>query len=241
MPNQSKIIETNNITDIIQHVDDKTLAIFDIDNTLIDPVQDFGGYKWSIHLTKRFTAKGFDFDYALDRSYQLYDVVRKLVNFKAVETNTSEVIKKVQAGCHKSMALTARAFYMGDGTHENLVSAGMEFAQSTIHGEPVKFTETAGFLNGILFSGLKMKKGECITKFLDMINYTPERVLFVDDARHYIENIYDTFSGKNIPITCVRYGATDEREAAFDPARSDRELIQMIGHERFKEIFEEIL
>ena len=39
-----KIIESKKIADVFNHVEKGTFVVFDIDNTLIDTVQDFGGY-----------------------------------------------------------------------------------------------------------------------------------------------------------------------------------------------------
>ena len=66
-------------------------------------------------------------------------------------------------------------------------------------------------------------------------------MVFVDDSKGNVEDVYETLSSKDIPVTCLRYGATDEREATFDPARSEKELIKIIGLGRYKEIFKELL
>ena len=50
--------QTNKIVDVFKYIDDKTLVIFDIDNTLIEAVQEFGSYAWMCSMTSRLQKKG---------------------------------------------------------------------------------------------------------------------------------------------------------------------------------------
>jgi FMN phosphatase YigB (HAD superfamily) len=237
----SKIIESKKIIDVLNHIDDKTLVVFDIDNTLIDTVQNFGGYAWSCHVTKRFQDKGFDFPVALMKSYNILAQMIEFVDFKGIEPETSGVIKKLRERNILSMALTARMHSMSKNTNHALLQAGIDFFETAIHDQKIQFNPTAAYERGVLYTGPKLRKGECLVLFFEKIGYVPEKVFFVDDSQHHVEDVHETLQSKNIPVTCLRYGATDVRESKFDPARSEKELVAAIGKERYNSIFKELL
>ena len=169
----SKIIESNKITDVLKHVDEKTLVVFDIDNTLIDTVQEFGGYAWSINMTKRFLDKGFDFSEALVKSYALLGDVIEEIDFKVIEPETASVITKLREKNILSMALTARMLTMSSCTDRSLLGVNINFFEPAICGDTIQFSSTAGYTNGVLYAGPDFNnKGECLTLFLDKINYS---------------------------------------------------------------------
>jgi len=236
-----QIIESTKITDVFDYVDDGTLAVFDIDNTLIDTVQNFGGYAWSCHVTKRLQDRGFDFPIALLKSYDILAQVIEFVDFKEIEPETSDVIRKLREKNVLSMALTARMHSMSKNTNGALLQADIDFFEAAIHDQKIQFNSTAAYERGVLYTGPKLRKGESLVLFFEKIGYVPKKVVFVDDSKGNVEDVSKTLHSKNIPVTCLRYSATDDREAKFDPARSERELFDAIGEERYATIFKELL
>lgn len=237
----TKIIESKKISDILNHVEEGTLAVFDIDNTLIDTVQNFGGYAWSCHVTKKLQEKGFEFPDALIRSYAILEQMLGFVDFKVIEPETSGVVKKLQERGISSMALTARMSSMADITCSSLQSVGIRFFDPAVFDQKIEFSPTASYEKGIFYTGPEMRKGDSLVSFFEKTGYTPEKVVFIDDSKHHAEDVYKILHAKNISVTCLRYGATDAREAAFDPARSEKELIGAIGREQYDSIFRELL
>lgn len=237
----SVIVESNRINDVFNHVEEETLIAFDIDNTLIDTVQNFGGYAWSLNVTKRLQDKGFDFPVALLKSYNILAQILEFVDFKVIEPETSSVIKKLREKNIFSMALTARMHSMADSTKRALSNVGIDFFDLRFYPNKIQFNPTAAYEKGILYTGPKLCKGESLVLFLEKIDYTPKKIVFVDDSKHHVEDVYKTLSSKNIPVTCLRYGATDDREAKFNPAVSEKELQSIIGIKQYNEIFKELL
>jgi hypothetical protein len=64
------------------------LVVFDIDFTLIETVQEFGSYVWSINITKRLQEKG----------YSYADAIKKLV-VATEQCIVSEIIEKNNLLC----------------------------------------------------------------------------------------------------------------------------------------------
>ncbi|MFC1841716.1 DUF2608 domain-containing protein [Candidatus Dependentiae bacterium] len=237
----SQTIESNKITDIFNYVDDKTLVIFDVDNTLIETVQEFGCYTWSCNMTSRFEKKGIEYFQAMQKTCAIFAKIKDFISFKTVEPEALDVIKKLESDNIKTMALTKRMFSTKQSTIEQLLSVNIEFSKKTIHDKEIKFDDMIGFSEGILYSGLGDNKGECLISFLEKISYTPENIVFVDDGKHHVENVYSNVTAKNIPITCIRYGAADQRVANFNPAKADTELLNIIGNDRYNLIMKELL
>ena len=53
----SQIIETKKMSTILNHIDDNTLVVFDVDNTLIEPKSLIGGVAWFKNTAKKFEIK----------------------------------------------------------------------------------------------------------------------------------------------------------------------------------------
>ncbi len=233
--------QTNKIVDIFKYIDDKTLVIFDIDNTLIETIQEFGSYAWSCCMTSRFQAKGYGIQDAMKRSCAAFAQIEEFVEFKTVESETLDVINKLQNKNIKTMALTKRLFSMKQSTSKQLSSVNITFLQNAIHDKEIEFDSMAGFADGILYSGLNDSKGEWLITFLEKIDYLPANVLFVDDAKHHIDEMHKTLNVKGIPTTCIHYGATDLRMSQFNPARADKDLLEAIGRAHFDSVLKELI
>ena len=64
--------------------------------------------------------------------------------------------------------------------------------------------------------------------------------MFIDDSKDHVESVSKSLHKNNIPCVCMRYSATDEREAKFDPEKAEKELLNLIGTERYNKIFREL-
>lgn len=236
-----KIIESKKIVDVLNHADQKTLVIFDIDNTLVETVQEFGSLAWHANMTKKLRSKGTEYFQAMQKTCAAFAEIENLVSFKTIEPETLEVVKTLNQQNIPNMVLTKRMFSTKRSVVKQLRSTGLEFSQNTIHDKEIKFTELRGFAEGILYSGLGDDKGECLLSLFEKINYTAEKILFIDDERHHVEEFYKTLNAKGIDTTCIRYDGADERVAKFNPAKADQELLAVISQERFNNIFKELL
>ena len=175
------------------------------------------------------------------KSYNILAQIIDLVDFKVIEPETSGVIKKLREKSVLSMALTARMCSMSDNPDRELLRAEIDFFKAAVHDGEIRFNSTSSYKKGVLYTGPELRKGECLILFFEKIGYIPEKVVFVDDSKGNVEDVHKTLHSKDIPVTCLRYGATDAREAKFDPAVSEKELCDYIGKERYNEVFKELL
>lgn len=192
-------------------------------------------------MTSRFQEKGYEIQDAMKRSCAAFAQIEEFVEFKTVEPATLDVINKLQNKNIKTMALTKRLFSTKQSTSKQLALVDITFLKNAIHDKEIEFDSLAGFADGILYSGLNDNKGEWLITFLEKINYLPANIVFVDDAKHHVDEMHKTLKAKGIPTICIHYGATDLRAAQFDPARADKDLLKAIGRKRLDSVFKELI
>jgi len=236
----SKIIESKKIIDVLNHVSKDTLVLFDVDNTLIWSAEEFGSLEWSSHISGRFHKNGLDIVEAMRKSCQIFEQVEDLVSFKPVEAETIDVLNSLREKGIDNIGLTARMFSLSVPTEKHLTSVGIDFSGSSLHNEDIIFDDMCAFSNGVLYSGLRREKGAALIRFLEKIEHKPGSILFVDDTKHHVEEVHESLNSYGIPTTCIRYGRADSRAAMFEPARADKELIKIVGQERFDLLFKEL-
>ena len=239
----SRIIESNKITDVLNYITPKSLVLFDIDNTLIESIHEFGGHAWFLFMVERFKEQGLQEPVAIKKSSATFTQMQDVLTFKTVESETITVLDQLKTKNIKAMAVTARWIALAQSTFRHLESLKISFHNNVLHDEEMSLGEISGFSKGILFTGDENEKlkGEFLISFFEKIGYTPEHVVFVDDSMKQVEHVYKTLQEKNIACHCIRYGATDSRMNQFDPARAQNELLQVVGAQRYKSIFEEVL
>ena len=235
----SKIIESKKIIDVLNHVNKNTLVLFDIDNTLIWSIEEFGSLEWSSHISSQFHKDGLDIVEAIRKSCAIFEQIGDLISFKPVESDTLDVLSKLNKKKIGNIALTKRMFSLSIPTVKHLISAGINFSNNSLHTEEVVFDDMFAFSKGVLYSGLRKEKGSALIKFLEKINHKPDNILFIDDSQHHFKEVHENLNSYGIPTTCIRYGGADHRSKTFDPARADSDLIKVVGQERFDLLFKE--
>lgn len=238
--NINRIIEIKKITDILNYVNQDSLVVFDIDNTLIQSVQEFGGQSHFFSTIKRFKKQGLKECDAIKKSSVAWTEFQDYISYKTVEQKTVNVIETLKNKNIKSMALTARWSALAKKTVGTLKALKLAFDNNSFYDKEIKLGTISCLFKGILFTGDEKEKGESLILFFEKINYIPKHVLFIDDSIDHVESVYKSLDKNNIPCVCMRYSATDEREAKFDPEKAEKELLNLIGTEHYNKIFSEL-
>jgi len=113
-----------------RHGADKVLVVFDIDNTLLTSVPDFGSdawFKWQDAIRQRPGCEGDrvaeDFDGLLDVQYLAYSIGK----MRPTQADTAAVIRSLADADHGVMALTARGPEIRSPTVRELGRNGVVF------------------------------------------------------------------------------------------------------------------
>jgi len=218
---RAEIHEIRSMTEILPYIDEQTLLVFDLDNTVIEPVQTLGSDQWFQSLLKQA--------YTVDQAVSLWSQVQPLSQMKAVEAITPEIILSDQLVGLKVMALTARPANLAQVTENQLLSIGVSFLGSPVYGDDVADMNGQGaqgpqYIHGIEFVGPTSSKGEALVQFLHHINFKPGRIVFVDDTAKHTITVNDSLTSEGIENFEFRYGALDAQVAAFDSKVAEIEL-----------------
>lgn len=221
-----EIRETASMAEALATVDEQTLLIFDLDNTVMKPSQTLGTDQWFDHLVRQHIAAGRSQDEAINRAIALWSAVQRATTVVPVESTTPNLIKGIQRRGITVMALTARPLDLIDTTTKQLKSIGVDFTRTPVLDRQLELRsdDLAKFAAGIVFVGPKNNKGKVLVQFLQKIGLAPKRIVFVDDKSKHVHNMDEAFKASTTSYIGFRYGATDEEVANFDAGIADVQL-----------------
>jgi Protein of unknown function (DUF2608) len=209
--------ESKHILDKLDVLDEGSLVIFDLDNTLIEPHQLLGSDQWfeaCLRMNKEDYGDKLGFELTLD----MYNKIHQSVQVKTVEEKTHDLLN-FAAKRHHILALTSRGKSLFEATHRQLASVNLCFNQSilfkdkSISLEHISEQTHAG--NGIIFAGGK-NKGHCLDQFLAGLNINPKffgHIVFIDDKQHHLEHVHTIAKNYGVEFTGIRYGRLDHKLA----------------------------
>ena len=218
------IVETNRFDDIIPYLEEispeNLLVVCDIDNTLLQSTHELGSVAWGEYMINLYISKGISKRNAEEIESILWKTVRPHISVEPVDPRTSSVIEEIQRRKIPIIALTARSPDELDYTFEELESVMIDFSKQKVASNCYLHFETnskAMFLNGVLFATLFNTKASVLLSFLEKYQMTPDRIIFVDDKRHHVEDIEKACLARGIECIGIRFGGADERCKKFNP------------------------
>ncbi|MBS0286355.1 MAG: DUF2608 domain-containing protein [Proteobacteria bacterium] len=195
----AKIFQTDNFKDGLYFIEKykaifkKILALFDIDNTVLSYRHTLGTDQWFDFDFNEFMKKGKTADQAKETTLSLYlDFVKKIhaEDVYAVEEDTPEMIRKIQAMGIDALALTSRGSYLLEVTKEQLQRFEIDFNKGTYQGSKKLLSKSPEgiFTNGMILTG-GSHKGEGLFESLADFSQCPEFMLMWDDRLSNLEKV----------------------------------------------------
>lgn len=227
----AEIIEISNMDEIKPYIKSDTFILFDIDNTLVEPVQELGNDQWFYCLLKSHLNKEISFETALRKSLAKWQAIQLLTEVKIVEKGTDEIISNIQKQGILAIGLTTRGLELCTCTVNQLKSLNMDLSLTS----PLKTNSLFDlkhpvlFYNGILFTN-GTHKGKAFIEFLNYVQLKPSHVLFINDKATHLKEIEETCLQQNMAFTGLRYGYLDIKVNNF------QEEIAEIQFQPFKNI-----
>lgn len=232
-PTRAEILKINSlqaIVDAYAQMQGNILFVFDVDQTLIMPVDAI----WQEDRLCYVDPLAND----QCQNYDLKDIVRgqKISErflhcaMRPVEQMTVSVVTDLQK--HASViALTNLApdqfGYISsfkDWRYKQLFDMGMDFSHCfpfesvSFDHLPSSASESEGvptFYKGILFAA-NSPKGVVLDAFLDTIDQTYDLIIAVDDRKKYLESIEQEMSKRNQKVVCYWYAGADCQKSELD-------------------------
>lgn len=223
---QAAIKPIQSMSEILPYLTQDTLVVFDLDNTVIHPVQTLGSDQWFQHLLLANT---------VDQSVSIWSDVQPYTQVSPVEALTPGLIAQEQSRGVKVMALTARPATLATVTEHQLASIGVDFEVSPVYGKDLMLGDVNGpqFINGVEFVSPKFTKGQALVALLNQIGYKPARVVFIDDTPKHTVTVNQALDAAGIENFEFRYGADDVRVAAYnaDVANEEYKVFENCGRD----------
>ena len=237
----AEVREIKYMAEIVPSLDTSTLLIFDIDNTLLEPVGNIGSDQWYYYVAKAARRDGLsnqDADAAADAAWRR---TLATVKVKPVEALTPGLARAQQERGVTVMALTARGAEDESDTLRQFKEAGLDLtARPAAPGRMIlPKAELGTAQDGVFSSGVMLMgdgdKGKALLGFLKKIGRKPARVVFVDDKEKNVKNVDAALTAAGVQILAFRYGATDEKVRAFNAVMSeagDKASAELLFHGR---------
>lgn len=214
----AEIIETNCFETIIQYAEPSTLLILDVDNTLITPVQELGSNQWFLHRIEWYEEQGYPYREALELTLPEWEAVQNITESIAVEKTTPQLIQTLQNKGYSVIGLTTRGLALATRTLYQLKKIEIDLSKTAITQEDVPLLNPHAILfrKGILFTA-GTDKGEALMKLFKKLQYTPEKIVFINDMKAHLVQVEKHCKTKGIPFVGLRYGYLDEKVEKFRP------------------------
>jgi phosphoserine phosphatase len=229
---RAEVREIKSMTEIVPALTTSTLLVFDLDNTLIEPVGNIGSDQWWYYLVKAISRdEGIPEDKAEEKAAPVWTATLAKVKVKPVEALSPKLIAEQRARGLGIMALTARGPEDRAATERQLKDIGVDLAIAAPYTKELTTPNKGLFAKGVLFVGEGPNKGEELVKFLKTIGLKPRHIVFVDDKPKHAKSVDAALSAAKIPSVCFRYGAADAKVAAFNEvmgeakSRAEAELL----------------
>ena len=234
-------VTTKSLKDVLEFVKkqkskssaDSILVVYDFDNTLMAMNMDLGSDQW--YQWQSAALKDADSKQAMVKTKaQLFALQYKLyalVDMHAVEKETPEVVKEIQAMNIKSIVLTSRGSVLRGDVEIELDRAGISFKNSAIGpvgGYPSTFipqgfenAREVSYQNGIVM-GSGQNKGVVLKAILAKVESKFKTIVFVDDTLSNIENVEKEFDAdKEEALTTFFYTHEEDRVKKFEKDKSE--------------------
>lgn len=220
---KSLIKETKEISHAFRNIEEDTLLVFDLDNTLIEAAQHLGSEQWFSHHVEHLTKQGMHCDEALNLVLNRLIEVQKRSEMVLLDPSIPKLLKNTQKKQVAMVALTKRNPRMAERTLEQLAKLHIDFRPTAPLKKTLVLEELKGttFKEGIIFVGNAIEKGAALMAYLGQLKRLPKKVVIVDDKLSHIQNVIHALEPLGIEVIGIRYGAADEKVKAFNPKIAD--------------------
>jgi hypothetical protein len=238
---KAEIFDAFRMNDIYKHLQPEMLVIFDIDNTLIEPVQELGTNQWFENRIKEYISYGCSKQDALEKALREWNAIQNVTLVKLVEPDIACIMKDLQnKGC-TVMGLTTRGLGISTCTLHQLQTVNIDLEMTAPTDQEIFFMNGKGvlFRGGILFTA-GTHKGDALEKFLKAIDYKPSSIMFINDKLSHLLPVEEYCGKFAIPFAGIRYGFLDEKVKNFRKQIAEIQFYHF-GHILSNEAAERIL
>ncbi len=220
---RAEFIETTNIKDVYPHVEEGTIVLLGMTDTISDSVLSLGSKPWRQYI-RRNVREIQDLDEAGNLHDQWTYYVATKIPVKPVQKEIVEWINTLQknetpvfclTGRGRSVWYTSIVDQVDNFTDFQLKSLGIDLKKSKVPEELQK-ADSQLFHNGVFYTD-PYTKGDFIDKILQETGYQPKKVIIVDDKWHELQSAHEKLTEAGIPHLCALYQRAEKERKNFNP------------------------
>ncbi len=217
---KANIIEIENISSILPLVDNETLVIFDIDNTLMQGQCEVATASFFNHLFKEMKALGMSDEKIIDEVYPIWMDIQKIAEVDPVDKITPYIIKDLKKREIPILAITNRGPDLAYRTLDQLKSVGIDLTQNGFHPHNLIIGDhsIAKYLEGVLFVSPFENKAEKALKLFQTIEFNPKKIICLDHNLESLVGMKDYFKKQDIAFLGLHYTICDKRDIDMEVA-----------------------
>jgi len=207
------IVESDNLEEVYKHIDQDSIAVFDIDDTLTEMPLDLGN--WLNYQLSEIQKGGASLKKAYEFALPMFFIITNFIKLIPIG-NSPKIIDHLQDQNIPVVGLTSRSIPIVERTIEQLENVGIDFSINSLSEHPIKLSVThAGiFCQGIIFSGPN-DKGKMLFLLFEKIGYQPKKIIFVDDLLKNIKTVEREAQKHNIEFVGIRFSLQDEKKTNY--------------------------
>ena len=214
---------------------DNVLIVVDIDNTLLTSTVDLGGDVWYQWQRNKFDLKPTESQKVSCLFEDSIGLLYELVPMVPTEQGLPALVKQWQKQGNTLFALTSRAPKYRPATERELYRNGFDLEVTALSPEnqsaPVyreKVGRELSYMKGVMMTS-GMNKGEMLDFLLDETGQQFDAIVFVDDSKKNIVNLYNQYKDRNdIDMHIYHYvNIEHQREHEFGTVLTEQQVEKM--------------
>jgi len=219
-------MEIKQIREVSRYIDHAVdIVFFDIDNTILEPDNSPGLPQWAnafekhIRLNKQIgELSDEDFGCCMQKL-----VTNHINTMKPafVEPEVLSVIHKIAQQNIPIIAITNRPLDTVEITSIHLKQLGIDLSVHPFKQKVYDFDslKRPAVLNNGVITCNGNHKGQMIAEFLKRVNFTPKKLVFIDDSKDFVREVEEQLCGTETEVIGLRYGFLDEKVSNFKLTR----------------------
>jgi len=206
---EAQILQTNRIEDTLEHLNNSTWLLLNLDDTLIEGTNQLGRVHWYRHEVQKLMQRGLSRKEAQKRFYPQWILSQTICPFRLVESTTASVIATAQRAAQKVLGLTDRHPSIAALSIEQLQKLQLDLSRNTPVIADFDWGETL-YRNGVWFLA-DCSKAEAISRLLSACSERPNRIVLVDDNLQLLEEVSQVLESLKIEFVGIHYTKALER------------------------------
>jgi len=219
----ARILECDRFEKIQTYVNEETLILFDIDDTLMVPKQMLGSDEWFGYRCRFHREQGLDQGKALEKALAEWEAVRHLTEMEIVEEGTAQAIRELQEKGFQCMGFTTQGLALATRTAQQLRGLDIDLKKSIPFQDDCYLElDNHGvlFRNGIFFTS-GTNKGKALFALCEKMGYSPKKIVFINDKYSHLREVEKVAEEKQVKFVGLRYGYSDGRKKCFSQEIAD--------------------